>query len=89
MPNLRLTDTEVDQLLGYLDQESRRIAALRSGEHPAGHRHHAGHAGPPAPNGQASHTEHAGHAEHAEHAEHAGQAAHAEHAGHATPGGGR
>jgi len=56
MPNLRLTDSEVGKLLGYMDQESRRITALRGGEDPGGHHHHAGHGE------QASGAEHAAHA---------------------------
>jgi protein SCO1 len=83
MPNLRLTDTEVEQILGYLDQESRRITALRSGEHPGGHQHHAGHGGQ---------EDHAGHASHGGQAaeprsEPAAPAPDAEHAGHTAPGG--
>lgn len=45
MPNLRLTDVDVDNLLGYIDEESRRIAAVRAAE-AAGDRHaHHGHDG--------------------------------------------
>jgi len=41
MPNLRLTDLEVRQILGYIDQESRRVGDLSAGkEPPAGHAHH-------------------------------------------------
>ena len=47
MPNLRLTDTDVNKLLGYIDEESRRIetvraAAASSGDH-EGHSHHGHH----------------------------------------------
>jgi protein SCO1/2 len=49
MPNLRLTDSDVDKLLGYIDQESRRITVVRAGKRPAGHQHHAAHAAHPAP----------------------------------------
>jgi protein SCO1/2 len=44
MPNLRLSESDVDKLLGYMDQESRRIAALRAGEL-GGHERHGGHGG--------------------------------------------
>jgi protein SCO1/2 len=53
MPNLRLSDSDVDKLLGYMDQESRRIAAVRAGEDP--HRHHAGHGAKSADAGHAGH----------------------------------
>lgn len=65
MPNLQLTETDVDKLIGYMDQESRRIGALRAArDAPAGdhnhHGHHSGHAGPASP-ADAQHGEHAGH----------------------------
>lgn len=44
MPNLRLTEDDVDKLLGYMDQESRRIGSPRAGKDP--HQHHAGHGAP-------------------------------------------
>jgi hypothetical protein len=92
MPNLRLTESDVDKLLGYMDQESRRITAVRAGEDP--HQHHAGHGAKAADAGHAAHAahtddaapdEHAGHGaaaprtEHGAHGEHAGHGAHAEH----------
>jgi cytochrome oxidase Cu insertion factor (SCO1/SenC/PrrC family) len=43
MPNLRLTDAEVGQLLGYIDSESRRVEALRAGAAAAGHAAHVDH----------------------------------------------
>lgn len=46
MPNMRLTDKDVTALLGYMDQESRRIRNLRAaGGRPAGAGVHAGHDG--------------------------------------------
>jgi len=44
MPNLRLTDTDVRALLGYIDQESRLIAEARAAQ-AAGRSEHAAHAG--------------------------------------------
>ena len=78
MPNLRLNDREVGQILGYIDQESRRVRALRErrtagADAVAHHGPHAGHGG------------HAGHGEAAGHAEHGGQGGHdasAQHGGH-------
>lgn len=46
MPNLRLSDTEVTQLLGYIDDESRRIGTLRAsndGAKPTGAGDHSDH----------------------------------------------
>jgi protein SCO1 len=47
MPNLRLNDREVTKLLGYIDQESRRIGNLRANNDasadPGGHSHHGHH----------------------------------------------
>ena len=40
MPNLRLAEKEVAALLGYIDQESRRIASLRAGKAARGHGDH-------------------------------------------------
>jgi protein SCO1/2 len=45
MPNLKLKDSDVTMLLGYMDQESRRIGSLRAGksppeEHGDAHSHH-------------------------------------------------
>lgn len=40
MPNLRLTESDVTRILGYIDQESRRVTIARAGE---GHPHHHGH----------------------------------------------
>ena len=54
MPNLRLTDVDAEKLLGYIDEESRRVERLRTAEaaragdrhaHHGGHDGHAGHAG--------------------------------------------
>ena len=51
MPNLRLNDRDIAQLLSYIDQESRRIGHLRAGHAPGGDgdhgrdSDHAGHAG--------------------------------------------
>ena len=54
MPNLRLTATDVTVLLGYIDQESRRVSTLRAAKDaPAGpqdHSHHGHH--PAEPNAQ-------------------------------------
>lgn len=63
MPNLRLTDVDVAKLIGYMDEESRRIDRVRAaGGDPHGpHGAHAGHA---------AHGVHAGHGEHASHAAH-------------------
>jgi protein SCO1/2 len=45
MPNLRLTETDVTKLLGYMDEESRRITNLRArNAAPAGHDDHSHHA---------------------------------------------
>lgn len=47
MPNLRLTDTDVNKLLGYMDEESRRIEAVRAAAASSGshddHSHHGHH----------------------------------------------
>lgn len=47
MPNLRLTDRDVTMLLGYIDQESRRVESLRASRTdegaPAGHEDHSHH----------------------------------------------
>ncbi len=44
MPNLRLTDTDVTELLGYIDEESRRVETLRAArDAPAGMDHHDHH----------------------------------------------
>jgi protein SCO1 len=74
MPNLRLTDDDVAAILGYIDQESRRVAAVRAGD--GHHQHHAGHgaaadhaahadghadAGQPHDGAPAGHGGHAGH----------------------------
>lgn len=48
MPNLKLNESDVTQLLGYIEQESDRISGLRAGkEAPQGHgdRGHHGHHG--------------------------------------------
>ena len=52
MPNLRLNDTDIKKLLGYIDQESRRIGNLQAGkgasagvEDHSHHGHHGEHAG--------------------------------------------
>ena len=43
MPNLRISDSQVTQILGYIDQESRRVGDLLAGKAPpAGHGHHGG-----------------------------------------------
>ena len=43
MPNLRLTDKDVTAILGYIDQESRRITEMRTARaEGAGHEGHAG-----------------------------------------------
>ena len=63
MPNLQLNAADVTQLLGYIDQESRRIGSLRAGKAaPEGHGDH-GHHGAPGNPGEpaAEHGEHAGH----------------------------
>lgn len=57
MPNLRLTDTDVAKLLGFMEQESERVHRLRAAEAER-HRRHAGHEG---------HGGHEGHADHAAH----------------------
>ena len=47
MPNLRLNDMNITQLLGYIDQESRRIGSLRAADAaPDHHLHHGDHAAP-------------------------------------------
>jgi protein SCO1/2 len=47
MPNLRLNDTDVKKLLGYIDQESRRIGSLRTARaSPEGHGDHGAHGDP-------------------------------------------
>jgi hypothetical protein len=55
MPNMRLTDKDVTSLLGYIEGESRRIAAVRAGKMEDHSRH-------------ADMAEHGDHAEHTEHA---------------------
>lgn len=72
MPNLRLTEKDVTALLGYLEQESQRVTAVRSGKIAD----HSGHAG----DGE--------HAEHGDQADHGGHGDHDEHAEHAMHGGG-
>jgi len=57
MPNLRLTDGDVEKLLGYIDQESRRIGELRAAAGAAEHDGHHGGRGEPA--AHAAHGEHA------------------------------
>lgn len=37
MPNLRLSESDVTKILGYIDQESRRVTMVRAGR---GHQHH-------------------------------------------------
>ena len=63
MPNLQLTERDVTQLLGYMEQESRRIGSLRARkaapEGHGGHGDHGGHGGHSEP--AAEHGEHAGH----------------------------
>jgi len=61
MPNMRLTEKDVGALLGYIDQESRRIRDLRAA---AGSRE-----------GAARQAGHAGHGQGGEHAGHAGHTA--------------
>lgn len=59
MPNLRLTQTDVDSLLGFIARKSRRIRDMRSGKI-ADHGGHAGH-----PSGdEGGHSGHGGHAAH-------------------------
>jgi protein SCO1/2 len=43
MPNLRLNSTDIRRLLGYIDEESRRISRLRAGMAAGGHGEHAMH----------------------------------------------
>ncbi|HEX2162526.1 MAG TPA: SCO family protein [Thermoanaerobaculia bacterium] len=45
MPNLRVSATEAQQILGYIDQETRRIERLRAGKSPHHHDGHGGHHG--------------------------------------------
>lgn len=63
MPNLKLGPADVAQLLGYMEQESRRVAELRAAkEAPAGpgaHEHHGHHGAPADPAEPAAHGEHA------------------------------
>lgn len=72
MPNLRLSAREVAALLGYIDQESRRIGRLRAEHGGSGGSDHAGHAGHGADEAGGQR------AAHAEHGQHAGDAARAE-----------
>lgn len=65
MPNLRLTQKDVDSLLGYMARESRRIRDVRAGRL-ADHSGHAEHGG--------EHGEHEGHDEHED--QHSGHAEH-------------
>ena len=69
MPNMRLTDKDVTALLGYIEGESRRIEAVRSGTMADHSMHHGGkgeHAastadgGEPAQAMDTSHEQHAG-----------------------------
>lgn len=93
MPNLRLTESDVTKILGYIDQESRRVTMVREGKAP--HQHHAGHGhgGHAAQAGQAAQAPAAGHAGH-EHGQHqhetpaaaAPHDGHGEHAGHGEHG---
>jgi protein SCO1/2 len=73
MPNMRLAEKDVAALLGYIDQESRRIGALRAGKLARSHADHGDHGEPgerPAaasdPGDPGEHAEHAGHAGHAD-----------------------
>lgn len=67
MPNLQLSARDVTQLLGYIDQESRRLHTLRAAkEAPAGprdHEHHGHHAAPADPAGPADSVAHGEHAQ--------------------------
>jgi protein SCO1 len=57
MPNLKLGERDVTQLLGYIEQESGRIGELRAGKK--------------APEGHGDHGAHEGHGDHSHHGEHA------------------
>lgn len=65
MPNLRLTEVDVTALLGYIERESQRLAAVRAGKlaDPSEHAGHAGHG---------EHGGHEGHGEHGQHSAHTG-----------------
>ena len=84
MPNLRLTDADVASILGYIDQESRRVAAVRAGG--GHHQHHAGHGAKGAGDG---HSAHAAHTAQAAHTADAAADAHAGHRPEPAGGGGR
>ncbi|MFP3942114.1 MAG: hypothetical protein ACLF0P_17605, partial [Thermoanaerobaculia bacterium] len=77
MPNLRLTDEDVENVLAFIEERSAEI------------RHHveAGHRPPPLGEGgtgenHAQHMDHGGHGDHAGHEGHAGHGDHSGHAGH-------
>lgn len=80
MPNMRLTDKDVDMLLGYIEKESARIRAVRAGKI-ADHSGHgdSGDHGDHGEHGDAEtvpmvHEGHDGHGgDHAEHAMHGGE----------------
>jgi protein SCO1/2 len=61
MPNLQLTETDVAQLLGYLEQESRRVSRLRAGKAPAGRHEHEGHGERGPHQEEAEHGDHSAH----------------------------
>ncbi|HET9226920.1 MAG TPA: SCO family protein [Thermoanaerobaculia bacterium] len=65
MPNLQLNETDVEKLLGYMDQESRRIQKLRAAKDARAaedHGHHGHHDAPGHPaEADAKHGEHARH----------------------------
>ena len=82
MPNLRLTDTDIDNVLDYIEEASQRLdgeleahqTASRAGDHGD---HHAGHEGHHMQHGDHN----TGHGEHGDHGGHQGEQ-HTEHAAH-------
>lgn len=88
MPNLRLTETDVDNVLAYIEEETRIIADLRtqSQQHSqmamASHEGHEGHEGHGDHAGHGDHGGHAGHQGHEGQTGHEGQAGHEGHTGH-------
>lgn len=75
MPNLRLSDEDVEALINYLDSESRLMKSLEVARSD-GQSHHQGHDSEHGEHGE--HSGHGGHGGHGEHRNHDGQPEHLE-----------
>lgn len=83
MPNMRLVEKDVQSILGYIEQESARVRAVRAGkiaDH-SGHGEHGEHSEPTGKGDAGSHAEHAGHGEPGDSAEAMDHGGHAGHGG--------